>query len=229
MLRKVPISVIITCYNLEKFLPECVESIYAQTMPPHEMIIVHDGCKDLSQCYQRATNILRTSHKGVARTRDEGVLLSTGEHILFVDADDCLEEYFIEAMVNKKLESKADIIYPNVFLWSRWHKDIKLKNGWHESDAEITMENMLERNRVVITSLIPRRVYGALGGIADLPILEDWDFFLKALKAEYTFAKAPTAILRYRQRAEGRNRQSDELKNQFYYEIRGKYEKVSGT
>lgn len=220
---KLGVSVIITCYNLDKYLKECIESVRAQTMSPSEVIIVHDGCTHVPLNYQGATNVYRGLHKGVARTRHEGALLATSETLLFLDADDCLEEYFIESMVKTKAKSKADIIYPNVLLWSSWHPEVKLKNAWYESANKITWKNMMDYNQVVVTSLIPTKMYFELGGFGNFPILEDYDFWLKALKAGFTFAKSPSAVLKYRQREEGRNRKNHELKNQFMFEIKEKY------
>lgn len=223
-MNRVTVSVIITCHNLEKYLPECVESILAQTFEASEIIIVHDGCSDLSQCYPGATNVLRTKHMGVARTRHEGVLLAKGDNILFVDGDDVLSENFIELMVKEKLRSKSEVVYPNVLLWSRWHKDIKLPNAWRESPIEITKGNMMEMNQIVISSMMPRQLYLDLGGMPDLPMLEDYAFWLKAVYSGVGFTKCQ-AYLKYRQRQDGRNRQSDKLKNQMYFEIREQYAK----
>lgn len=227
MLNKISVSVIVTCCNLEKYLPECIESIYAQTKQPTEIIVVHDGCSDLSQCYQGCTNVLRTTHKGVTYSRLEGAKLATSDNLLFVDGDDVLSENFVQAVVNTKIETKANIIYPNVFLWSRWHKDVKLNNGWHESPQEITEDILLKSNPIVVTSLIERDMFYELDGFSNYPMLEDYDFWLKAFFSNYTFAKSVRAVLKYRQRQNSRNHQPDELKNQMYYEIKAKYEKIT--
>ena len=162
---------------------------------------------------------------GVARTRHEGVLISQSEHIIFLDADDCLDEYFIEAMIQTKAATKADIIYPNVLLWSNWSKEHPMKNACHEAPDEVTWEKMMEYNQVVVSSLIPRVLYNAVGGFGNEPILEDYAFFLRCMSGGYTFAKSKQSVLRYRQRENGRNRRSHELKNQWYYKIKSDYEK----
>lgn len=219
------LSVIVSCYNLRRYLWDCVESIKNQTMQPSELIIVHDGCDKCDYSYPVATNVFRKKNFGVARTRGEGVLLSQYEQLLFVDADDCLDEYFIESMVRTKANTKADIIYPNVFLWSNWDSDHPMKNGWHESAESITHEKMMEYNQVVVSSLIPKVLYQRMGGFKNLPILEDYEFFLRCMDDGATFAKSPQSVLRYRQRENGRNRRSMELKNEWYYKIKEEYEK----
>lgn len=221
----VSVAVVVSCCNLHAYLDACVESVKNQTMQPTELIIVHDGCEKDPVLYPVAKNIVRRKNMGVARTRHEGVLISQSEQIIFLDADDCLDEYFIEAMIQTKAATKADIIYPNVLLWSNWSKEHPMKNAWHEAPDEVTWEKMMEYNQVVVSSLIPRVLYDKIGGFGNEPILEDYAFFLRCMSGGYTFAKSKQSVLRYRQRENGRNRRSHELKNQWYYKIKEEYEK----
>lgn len=227
-MKRISITVCITCHNLEKYMDEAMESVAQQTMAPSEIIIVHDACTD-PPVYQGTTTVHRMQHKGCSRSRMEAALLATSDNLLFLDADDCLNEYFIEAMVKTKVESKADIIYPNVLLWSRWHKEVKKRNGWNESVEKITKENMMHFNQITVSCLIPTYIYLHLGGMPELPMLEDYAFYLKAVHKDVSFAKCSRAVLKYRQRVEGRNRQDDELKNQLYFQIREPYEKSNRT
>lgn len=213
------VSVVITCHNLHQYLQECVDSVLAQTMRATEIIIIHDACTP-PPVFIGTTTVVRDVNKGCSETRNEGARLSTGETLLFVDADDVLDEHFIEAMVKVKEKTKANIIYPNVLLWSYWHKNVKFRNSWHESPEKITLTNMLEYNQIVVTSLIDRDLYFKMGGMPNIPILEDYSLWLKCVKADAKFAKSPASVLKYRQRAEGRNRKDNELKNQWYYKIR---------
>lgn len=217
------ISIIVTCHNLHEYLPECMESIKAQTMRATEIIVVHDACEP-PPVFPETTTLVRGTHKGVAVSRNEGAALASSGALLFVDADDCLNEYFIEAMVKTKAESTADIIYPNVLLWSSWHKEVKLKNAWHEAPERITRDSMLDYNQLVISSLIPRKLYFQAGGMPDIPQLEDYKFWMTCLKNGATFTKAPQAVLKYRQRSNSRVRTNPELKNEWFYRIKEEYE-----
>ena len=219
------ISVVISCRNLHQYLPDCVESLNAQTMRATEIIIVHDNCTP-PPVFPNTTTVVRDTHRGVADTRNEGARLATSETLLFVDADDALEEHFIEAMIKVKEKTKAQIIYPNVLLWSYWHKEVKLKNAWYESANKITLKNMLKFNQIVVSSLIDRDLFFKVGGMPNLPILEDYSMWLKCIKVGAKFAKSPHSVLKYRQRQEGRNRRDNDLKNKFYYQIKSEYENL---
>lgn len=93
------ISVIIPNHNNELFLPKCVESILAQTMPDIEIILVDDCSADQSMSIiagyalkdPRIKVIQKFSNIGTFMGRKEGVLAATGKYIMFVDADDFLD------------------------------------------------------------------------------------------------------------------------------------------
>jgi GT2 family glycosyltransferase len=83
---------------------------------------------------------------------------------------------------------------------------------------------MIHHNKwLVVTSLMKREVFETLGGFdSELPMYEDWDFWLRAIKAGYTFKKANT-YLKYRQRTNSRNRKDDEIKRNTLSLIREKH------
>jgi glycosyltransferase involved in cell wall biosynthesis len=71
-MSKADISVIITCYEKEQYLDECINSVVNQTRKVREIILVHDGCKTPLAHIKANTIIFPTNH-GVAHTRAEGV------------------------------------------------------------------------------------------------------------------------------------------------------------
>lgn len=215
------VSVIITCYNLERFLGSAVRSVRGQTSLPLETIVIHDGC-DRPTMHDGTHTVFRQENRGVAESRDEGVRISRGEWILFLDADDMLAENFIEECL--RLKDKADIIYPNVLLWSWWGKKSPRPNMmWYASGRKITRQQMLEQNGIVVSSLMKKTTYQKLGGFdPSLPVFEDWDFWIRALDAGYTFRRANT-YLKYRQRTNSRNRQNDRVRAYTLSQVRAKY------
>ena len=222
MLNRVSISVCITCCNLEKYLEECLESIAAQTMPPTEVIIVHDGCEK-SWSYGGAVNLFRQQNRGVARSRHEAVLLAQSDNILFVDADDILNEQFIQLMINARLEHPEGILYPNVINLHRWGES-KNRNEWAESVDTVSYATMYSRCPIVISSLIPKKVYEEVRGFdPTLKLYEDWDFHFKVFELGYEFIKVPQAVLKYRSRSKGRNKADADLRNEMFYEVQGRH------
>ena len=214
------VSVIITCYNLEKYLGEAVESVKAQTVCPQEIIVVHDGC-DKPTMHDGTHTVFRQVNLGVAKTRDEGVRIASQPNLLFLDADDVIPETYLQEMVST-LQQGADIAYPDILMWSRWGES-GFPNVWHGVRKNLTLKSLLRMNEVVVSSLMKRKVYDKIGGFdPTMRVFEDWDFWIRAMVRGFRFAKANT-FLKYRQRTGGRNRQSDDLKRQVHREVNARY------
>jgi glycosyltransferase involved in cell wall biosynthesis len=86
------VSVIIPCYNAERFLSETIESVLAQTYPAIEVIVVDDGSSDdtarVAQSYP--VRLICQKNGGVSAARTHGIRQSRGKYILFLDHDDRL-------------------------------------------------------------------------------------------------------------------------------------------
>ncbi len=86
------VSVIIPAYNCARFLPESLDSILAQTLPPAEIIVVDDGSNDdtaaVVERYADRLTVIRGNHAGYAAARNLGLRHAHGAWIAFHDADD---------------------------------------------------------------------------------------------------------------------------------------------
>lgn len=96
--REKRISVIVPVYNVEPYLPRCVDSILAQTYPNLEVILVDDGSRDgsgrICDAYAAKDSRVRVIHKsngGLSSARNAGIEAADGEYLSFVDSDDWIE------------------------------------------------------------------------------------------------------------------------------------------
>lgn len=110
------ISVIVTAYNIENYLPGCMESLLAQTYSPIEIILVDDGSFDgtpgLCDGYARENDRVRVIHKengGPSEARNAGLAVAKGDYIGYVDGDDRIEADMYENMLNACLRTGAQI------------------------------------------------------------------------------------------------------------------------
>lgn len=214
------LSILVTCYNKEPFLEECISSLLRQTKEPKEIIIVHDGCTE-PQAHAAADTIILKNNLGVSRARHEAFRFSTGQLILFVDADDMLSPDYVEKMV-LVLDSGADVVYPDLYFWP---DTPRLRIPPKTIDGEYLFN--LKKCPIPVSSLIKRDLYEKLGGFKDLPLLEDVDFWLRALCNGYSFKKAET-LLWYRQTDNSRNSEELSKKKKLLYEIFNRYELIKG-
>lgn len=195
---KLDVSIIVTCFNKEKYLNECMESIKRQTRQPKEVILIHDEC-DEPMAHVIATTIILPKNVGVSEARDIGFKYSVGKLILFVDADDVLSPDYLEKMA-LVLSKGADIVYPDLFIWNAENSKMSIP------PMQITKGFVKRKKKVPIpvTSMMNRKVYKRLGGFKKMEVLEDIDFFVRALIKGYVIKKAQT-LLWYRRSANTRN------------------------
>lgn len=97
------ISFIVPCYNVESFLPECVESIISQSYPNWEVILVDDGSTDntprLCDDFSREDKRIKVVHKsngGLVSARNAGFEVASGDWLTYVDGDDWISIDFVE-------------------------------------------------------------------------------------------------------------------------------------
>jgi len=100
------VSVIIPCYNAEKFISETLNSIYEQTYKNYEIILVDDGSTDTSALIAKSSFsekpeclYIYQENKGVSSARNKGLQIAKGEFILFLDSDDIIEQAFLSSRV----------------------------------------------------------------------------------------------------------------------------------
>lgn len=110
------VSIIVTAYNIEKYIKRCLDTIVNQTYRNLEIIIVNDGSTDNTlkeiNKYVGVDDriiVINQSNKGPSNSRKNGYDKSTGEYILFVDGDDWLEKDTIEILYNYSKGSNSDV------------------------------------------------------------------------------------------------------------------------
>jgi glycosyltransferase involved in cell wall biosynthesis len=89
------VSVIIPCYNAERFIGQTIESILNQTDPPSQIIVIDDGSTDNSaalvadyEAKHESVQLIRQDNAGESKARNVGIKQATGEFVAFLDADD---------------------------------------------------------------------------------------------------------------------------------------------
>lgn len=138
------ISVIIPIYKAEKYIEKCVRGVLAQTYQNLEVILVEDGSPDNSGaiCDKLASEDVRVRviHKkngGAATARNAGLDVMTGEYIAFVDADDYMEENYIETLYTMLVENNAQVSICS-FRTVDEHGNVIAIDALHDVDKEGT-------------------------------------------------------------------------------------------
>ena len=115
------LSIIVPVYNVEKYIRACLKSIFKQALndDDFEVIIINDGTEDNSMSVildlisqHHNIIIVNQENQGSSVAWNNGIAIANGEYILFVDADDLLIERRLKLLLQKAIETKADIIIP---------------------------------------------------------------------------------------------------------------------
>lgn len=112
------VSIIVPVYNVEKYLPVCMESLVNQTLEDIEIIVVNDGSPDNSikileeyeKNYPDKVKVYTTENRGVSHARNYGLDRASGDFIMFVDSDDFIELDMAEKLYSKAVKDNNDLV-----------------------------------------------------------------------------------------------------------------------
>lgn len=180
------ISVIIPVYNHEKMLRRALASVWKQNFRPLQVIVVDDGSEP-AVSFNNFRSLLpeklpddfsllthRQKNRGASATRNAGFLMSSGDFVIFWDADIVAPPDFLEKLFQAlKKNNKAGYAYCDFnFGWK------KMKTG------PFSEKKLLDKNFITTTSLIRREAFP--GFDESLKRFQDWDLWLALLKKKIT-------------------------------------------
>ena len=221
-------SVVIPLYNKALYVAKAIDSVLSQSFGDYEVVIVDDGSKDGSA--EEATKLIeghlncrliRQENSGVSMARNNGVAVSQGEYLCFLDADDWWEPTFLEEM--DKLVSEfpeAGIFGANYTIVNEnRHKtrvaSVGVSPGFEKGYidyCQVYAKNMympLWTGAVCVPRKVFDEVYGFPWGIT---MGEDFLLWIRiALKHKVAFLNKP--LSNYNQDVEGANRGVGRLHN----------------
>lgn len=220
------VSVIIPVYNVEKFLPKCLDSLLNQTIKDLEFICINDGSTDnSSEILKRYSNkdprikIINQDNLGVSAARNAGIKIATGKYIGFIDSDDWVDNNYFELLYKAAEKYNADIACCSI---TRCYN-----NGKVRSKLEITKEAVYTNANTKFKILeIPRKcyVYNKIYNRATLQQLgltfkegvyfEDIGFTIRALYHMKTVVTVPETRYYYRVNTQSITRQMTDRKQQ---------------
>lgn len=121
-MRNELVSIIIPIYNAENTIEKCIESIINQTYSNIEIILINDGSSDDSQkiCEKYAQfddriRIINQVNSGVSSARNNGIKISSGRYIQFVDSDDYIEENMTYSLVKFLEDTNSEFAISGIY------------------------------------------------------------------------------------------------------------------
>lgn len=144
MIKNVEISVVIPVYNVEKYLPDLINSLTKQINPSFEFIFVDDGSTDSSEsilveaCHTDSRfRIINKENGGLSSARNTGIKHAIGTWICFIDSDDWIAPDSLQKLLSQAEEQAVDVIIGNGFRFAdhpeqAGRKPLLKKQPWGE-------------------------------------------------------------------------------------------------
>ncbi|MEG2375160.1 rhamnan synthesis F family protein [Lactococcus garvieae] len=177
------VSVVVTCYNHEKYIAKCIKSIFEQTYQNIELIVFNDGSTDrsgeiisalLRESPFKETKYFSGANQGVVKVRNAALEQITGEYLLFVDSDNFLNKNHIEVLLKEARKNRADIAYCQIW-------DFEAKHNMLRENLDFSLEDELVHNSIDMSSLVSTKVIKNVKFDENLKNLEDYDFWLNLI------------------------------------------------
>jgi len=188
------ISVIIPVYNVEMFLPQCVDSVLGQTYKNIELILIDDGSTDTSgeMCDKymqtdKRVKVIHQKNRGVSAARNAGLDAAQGQWVTFVDSDDWIAPDMCEKLLTAALANDAQIAMCGctIYMLDGSVSSVILSAGSALIENEKALEYMVKQNknfvRSVYSKLYHRSITSLLRFDKDISHGEDILFVVKAL------------------------------------------------
>ena len=118
------VSVVVPAYGVEAYLPECLDSLLAQTWQRWEAVVVDDGSPDrtgdIAETYASRDARIRVVHVangGLGSARNVGVSHAGGDYLTFLDSDDVLPPTSLTTLMSSLLSSGSDFVTGSIMRW----------------------------------------------------------------------------------------------------------------
>lgn len=207
------VSIIIPVYNVAQYLPQCLDSLTAQTYPALEIILIDDGSTDSSGsiCDRYAGQdsrfrVIHQANAGAANAKNAGLDGATGDFIAFIDSDDYVESNWIARLVETAEAYHADVVECDFDRVYRSHSEVA--NQYTQICVFTAGEYLGQYLGNWTCSLFWNKLFRR-GLLADVRFrkerrcIDDEFFTYKAVTAAKKVVRITDVLYHYRQRASG--------------------------
>lgn len=193
------ISIVVPVYNIQQYLPLCLDSIINQTYTNLEIIVVDDGSTDgsgeICDQYGQKDNriqILHCTNGGLSVARNRGLKAAKGTYIGFVDGDDWIEPTFYESLYNVIKNNNVDLAFCSFYIDKNGECTAKYQSGkvfcWNKEESLKKLLKDKQLNNYAWNKLYKRTLFDSISFPPNKyyeDILTLYKVFLKVEKTAY--------------------------------------------
>ncbi|MBI2914430.1 MAG: glycosyltransferase family 2 protein [Firmicutes bacterium] len=214
------VSVVVPCFNHGRFLEEVLSSIWAQTYPNIEAVVVNDGSTDetetvamswLSRAYEgrRLTYLKLPGNCGYAWAANIGFYISSGTFLAMNDADDISLPTRLASQVSQLSADRCLMLLGTNYA-SFWHGEGEGREMARWIQYGEAVRKSYERGVHCVcfgTAMMRRILVEDTGGLNKLVVgSEDWEFVRRVVKAGHKVDNLPSVLYLYRRHPDQRTR-----------------------
>lgn len=201
MFQKDLVSIVIPAYNVERTVRETLESVVNQSYKGLEVIIVDDGSTDntfniITEFAKDYSNIqvFKKYNEGLPATRNYGFQFVSGEYLLFLDADDILDESYVTSCIEQfQKNNQLDIVYTQTQFFERETGILEL--------ATFSKQTILRTNCFTATAMMKSDNFKTIGLYdTNLKFAEDWEMWIRMTQDFDNVYKIDKPLFYYRKR-----------------------------
>lgn len=197
------VSVIVPSFNYQKYIIECLSSIFYQSYKNIELIIIDDfssddSCKFIEkyisgkEVFERFENIIfikHTENKGAHFTINEGIEISKGEYVAVINSDDMYESNRFQEIIPKMVKNNSRIAFSKVKIIDEDTNLTYDEEAKYFIDVNSNTDNFKHISHSIILQnvaistgnfVFKRDLYEELYGFREFKYIHDWDFILRA-------------------------------------------------
>jgi len=213
------VSVVIPSYNCARFLRETLESVFAQTCPDVEIIVVDDGStdgsKELLERFADRVRVIHQENQGVSAARNRGIRESRGEFVAFLDADDLWHPEKLEQQLRLFANPAVGLVHCAVEYMDEQNRP--LGTNFTGRRGRVLKAIALLQGTVVLaggsTAVVRREAFDKVGFFdREMSTAADWDMW-RRIACAYEIDVVREPLMRYRLRPGSMHRNVDLFAN----------------
>jgi O-antigen/teichoic acid export membrane protein/glycosyltransferase involved in cell wall biosynthesis len=205
------VSVVLSAYNHEKYIGECIESIIGQSYRNIELIILNDGSRDktkeIIKRYRKACEkrfirfiFIDKENEGLCKTANKGISIALGKYIVPFASDDVMLPSKVECSIKPMEEDNSvGMTFSNGYLFTDNSSKLRpFYRGNRKVRDGYIFQNLLRNNYLFAPSFcIRREAYDRVGRYNEKYSFEDYDMSLR-ISLKYKVKYVPYCLVKYR-------------------------------
>ena len=204
-IKKPLVSIVMNCFNGEKFLKKSLRSVLNQSYKNWELIFFDNISTDRSIKIVKNFNDKRIKifqskkHLKLYHARNEAIKHSKGKFIAFIDCDDWWKNNKLKKQINLfKKDKSIDIVYTNLFIFNNSKKKSTIFSN-DQLKSGLIVEELLKSYKIfILTVLAKRKIFQEKMFNKKYDIIGDFEFFIrKSFKYNYGALQEPLAYYRH--------------------------------